>query len=214
MNETPPKLTWEATRRLLGEDMDAFSEWPRAFGAFPVGWPRWMQFIKLLLTAHMFPAVVLYRLQTYLFDRGLGPAATLLSRINHTLFGVSVGHHVRAEGGLYLAHGHVVMDGIIRLGRNVQVAPFVTLGLSNSGARPFTLEGPTIGDHVNIGTGAKVLGPVHVGDGAKIGANAVVVRDVPAGYTAIGVPARNLPPQEARTAETGLTVVEVPESAS
>lgn len=214
MTGEPPKLTWRETRRLIREDMDAFSEWPRAFGAFPVHWPIWMQFIKLLLTAHMFPAVVIYRLQTYLFDRGGGPVATALSRLNHTLFGVSVGHHVRAEGGLYFAHGHVVMDGIIRLGRNVQVAPFVTLGLSNSGRRPFSLEGPSIGDNVNIGTGAKVLGPIQVGPGAKIGANAVVVRDVPAGYTAVGVPAQNLPPQDEREGEAKLSVVELSEGAS
>ncbi|GAB4322273.1 MAG: hypothetical protein Kow0010_02970 [Dehalococcoidia bacterium] len=214
MTDEGPKLTWRETRRLLREDMDAFSEWPRAFGTFPVHWPIWLQFIRLLVTAHMFPAVVIYRLQTYLYDRGIGPIATMLSRLNHTLFGVSAGHHVRAGGGLYFAHGHVVMDGIIRLGRNVQIAPFVTLGLSNSGARPFTLDGPTIGDHVNIGTGAKVLGPVHVGDGAKIGANAVVVRDVPAGYTAVGVPARNLPPRNERETDAKLTVVELPEGAS
>lgn len=214
MSRGLPRLTWRATRRLIREDMDAFSEWPRAFGGWPVGWPMWMQFAKLLLTAHMFPAIMIYRLQVYFFDRGLSPVATVLSRLNHTLFGVSIGHHVRAGGGLYFAHGHVVMDGVIRIGRNLQVAPFVTLGLSNSGQRPFSLEGPTIGDNVNVGTGAKVLGAISVGDGAKVGANAVVVRDVPAGYTALGVPARNLPPHAERAEDEAPTIVELREGAS
>jgi serine O-acetyltransferase len=52
------------------------------------------------------------------------------------------------------------------------------------------LQGPTIGRQVSIGTGAKILGPVRIGNGAKIGANAVVVHDVPARATAVGVPAK------------------------
>jgi serine O-acetyltransferase len=52
---------------------------------------------------------------------------------------------------------------------------------------------PTIGDDVFIGAGAKVIGAVHVGDRARVGANAVVVNDVPADHTAVGIPARTLP---------------------
>ena len=188
-----PRLTWRETRRLISLDMDMFGEWPLAFGAFRPSRPRWQLFLYLLFTAHMFPAVLLFRLQTFLFDAGLPALATFLARINHTVFGVSIGHHVRTAGGLYIAHGHVVMDGVINLGHSVQVAPFVTLGLTNSEGHPFDLIGPTIGDHVNIGTGAKVIGPVTIGDHVKIGANAVVVDDVPAHHTAVGAPARSFP---------------------
>ena len=188
-----PKVGWRETRRLIGLDMDMFGEWPLAFGAFAASRPRWILFLYLLATAHMFPAVLLYRLQILLFDAHLAPLATMFSRLNHVLFGVSIGHHVRTTGGLYIAHGHVVMDGVIRLGHSVQVAPFVTLGLTNSEGHLFDLAGPTIGDHVNIGTGAKVLGPVRIGDHVKVGANAVVVHDVPSYHTAVGVPARSFP---------------------
>lgn len=51
---------------------------------------------------------------------------------------------------------------------------------------------PVLGDNVEIGVGAKVLGRIHIGNNVKIGANAVVIRDVPDGATAVGVPARNL----------------------
>jgi serine O-acetyltransferase len=63
----------------------------------------------------------------------------------------------------------------------------VTLGERSSGSGV-----PTIGAHVDIGAGAKVLGPVQVGDGAKIGANAVVLDDVPPGATVVGIPGRNV----------------------
>lgn len=196
------KTGWSATRRLIGLDMDVFGEWPIALGAFKADRPRWQLFVYLFATAHMFPAVLIYRLQCFLYDAGLSPLATLLSRMNHTLSGITIGNQVRASGGLYLAHGHVVIDGVVRLGHNVQIAPFATLGLTNSEARPFDLTGPTVGDHVNIGTGAKLLGPIQVGDHVKIGANAVVVDDVPSHHTAVGAPARSFPtvPRDERDA--------------
>ncbi len=203
-----PKATWRETRRLVDRDMDVFGAWPLAFGAFRASRPRWMLFFYLFFTTHMFPAVLIYRLQIFLFDAGLSPLATLLSRINHSFFGVTIGHHVRTSGGLYIAHGHVVMDGIIRLGHNVQVAPFATLGLTNSEGKPFDLIGPTIGDDVNVGTGAKVLGPVRVGDRAKIGANSVVVRDVPADHTAVGAPAKSFPTRTRAEREAGHDIPE------
>ena len=67
---------------------------------------------------------------------------------------------------------------------------------------PFELWGPVIGNDVNIGTGAKILGKVQVGDGVKIGANAVVVSDIPAHHTAVGVPARSFP-TAGKPADTG-----------
>ena len=132
MSRVQPKLTWHETRRLIGLDLDHYAAWPLAFGAVPAGWPRPLQFLYIVFTTHMFVSVLLYRLQTFLFDARLGKLATVLSRLNHTVFGVTIGHHVRTTGALYIAHGHVVMDGIIKLGHGVEVAPFVTLGLTNS----------------------------------------------------------------------------------
>jgi serine O-acetyltransferase len=67
----------------------------------------------------------------------------------------------------------------------VSIAPWVTIGL-----RAGDYQGATIERNVSIGTGAKIIGPVRIGEGATIGANAVVVDDVPAGSTVVGVPAR------------------------
>jgi len=72
----------------------------------------------------------------------------------------------------------------------------VTIGLKRTNER----GAPVIGNRVDIGAGAKILGPIRIGDDAVIGANAVVVHDVPAGAVAVGIPARVLPRQHRRPA--------------
>ncbi len=185
------------SRHLVSRDMDIYGAWPMKFGLFSRRRSRVLLFFYLLFTVHTFPSVFLFRLQTFFYDCGLPPVATTLSRINHILFGVTIGNHVRTSGGLIIAHGHVVLDGWTRLGDNVQINPFVTLGITNSERKPFELWGPTIGNFVNIGTGAKILGPVTIGDNVKIGANAVVIDDIPPDHTAVGAPARSFPTQKA-----------------
>jgi serine O-acetyltransferase len=108
----------------------------------------------------------------------------VLDRLCIIGWNVNLGNYTEIGGGLYLPHGNVVVDGLVSIGRNCVIAPWVTIGTNGS------VAGPRIGDDVFIGTGAKVLGAISVGDGAKIGANAVVLIDVPAGATVVGIPAR------------------------
>ena len=108
----------------------------------------------------------------------------ILDRSCIFFFNVNLGDYTDIDGGLYLPHGNVVVDGMVRIGRNCVIGPWVTVGTRGS------VAGPHIGDDVFIGTGAKILGGISVGDRARIGANAVVLDDVPAGTTVVGVPAR------------------------
>ncbi len=87
--------------------------------------------------------------------------------------------------GLFISHGQSTILSAERIGTNLQVHQGVTVGWDYRGVRR-----PIIGDDVFIGAGAKILGAVTIGDGARIGANAVVVCDVPPGATVVGVPAR------------------------
>ncbi|MBK6005224.1 serine acetyltransferase [Ramlibacter ginsenosidimutans] len=87
-----------------------------------------------------------------------------------------------------------------RVGDDCMIMQQVTLGMIGAG------EYPVIGNRVYIGAGAKVLGKVHVGDGARIGAMAVVLEDVPADCTAVGIPARIIRRQEREMHERGSSV--------
>ena len=94
-----------------------------------------------------------------------------------TLVGVALPPGV-AQPGLFIVHcGGIVVNGRARLGRNCRIHAGVNIGQTPKGV-------PTIGDDVYLGPGAKVFGPITIGDGARIGANAVVDRDVPAGAVA------------------------------
>lgn len=97
--------------------------------------------------------------------------------------GADIPINTRIGGGLLLPHpGGIVIHPDVEIGPNCLIFQQVTLGFWNGGV-------PRIGGHVDIGAGAKILGGVAIGDHARIGANAVVVHDVPAGKTAMGVPA-------------------------
>jgi serine O-acetyltransferase len=102
---------------------------------------------------------------------------------------IDLGRRVVIEHqGCIIIHGHSVIgdDSIIRQG--------VTMG-NRYLDRP--LDAPKLGKRVNVGAGAKILGDVTIGDDAVIGANAVVLEDVPAHHTAVGIPAKILPPKDA-----------------
>ncbi|HEY8173010.1 MAG TPA: hypothetical protein VIH21_07970 [Dehalococcoidia bacterium] len=135
-------------------------------------------------------AVLLYRLKIRLRASGVPFLPGCCDALSRALFRVQIGDAVDAGPGLQIPHGNVVIDGRVRIGRNCQINPWVTIGLSNSRRVGFSADGPTIGDEVRIGTGAKLLGPIHIGDHARIGANAVVIEDVPANATVVGAPAR------------------------
>ncbi|MCC6961037.1 MAG: serine O-acetyltransferase [Dehalococcoidia bacterium] len=193
MSIAKTRAAWRRMRSLVSRDIDIHAEWPLMFGLVNRKRPRWFLFLYLLFSIHMFPAVMLYRLQSFFYEAGFPPIATFFSRLNDFLFDVAIGNQVRSNGALLISHGHVVLDGWTTLGHHVTINPFVTLGIGNSSQKPFELFGPTIGDYVNIGTGAKVIGRVTIGDYARIGANAVVLDDVPAESTAVGAPARHFP---------------------
>jgi serine O-acetyltransferase len=122
-------------------------------------------------------AVRIYRLSKRLEQRGHKRLAKMLQALNLALAGVDIEPLAEFGPGLSLRHSEgIVVFGGVRAGRNCHLFQQVTLGVNHK--KP---GGPVIGDNVTIYAGAKILGPVRIGDGAVIGANAVVVRDVPPG---------------------------------
>lgn len=133
-------------------------------------------------------ANALYRLQAWLARNGLAPLALLPHILNKWLNGCVIGVKSQFGPGFVLIHPvGVVINSSVRGGRNVWLESGVVIG-ENRGAFP------RLGDDIFVGSGAKIIGGVQVGDGARVGANAVVLKDVPPGHTALGVPARNRPP--------------------
>jgi serine O-acetyltransferase len=102
--------------------------------------------------------------------------------------------------GLVVAHGYGAILTSERVGANCTIHQQVTVGWRDIVQEGRTHDGPMrppiLGDNVFLGTGAKVLGGITVGSDVVVGANAVVIRDVPDGCTAVGVPARILPPRQ------------------
>ncbi|OGO50957.1 MAG: hypothetical protein A2148_02270 [Chloroflexi bacterium RBG_16_68_14] len=152
--------------------------------------------------------VILLRLRDGLLRRRVPLLPYLCELLSTAVWRIAIGRKVEIGPGLILPHGYVVIDGAVKIGRDCAINPWVTIGLSGSRRWGFDSRGPIIGDRVFIGTGAKVLGPITVGDGARIGANAVVIDDVPAGATVVGAPARvvqSKPPAWMSAGETALS---------
>jgi serine O-acetyltransferase len=129
-------------------------------------------------------AMVVYRLMQGSRRAGLAPLEMLFNKIN-TIFGACIiGRGAEFGEEFVLIHSQgVVINGSVVGGDRVYIEHQVTVGAERGAS-------PVLGSDLFIGAGAKVIGAVSIGDGARIGANAVVTKDVPAGATAVGVPAR------------------------
>ncbi len=105
---------------------------------------------------------------------------------NH--YGIELPYSVKLGRRVVIEHqGGIVIHGGCEIGDDSIIRQGVTLG-NKTLDRPY--DSPKLGKNVNIGAGAKVLGAVTIGDGASVGANAVVLKDVPAGAVAVGIPAK------------------------
>jgi serine O-acetyltransferase len=144
--------------------------------------------------------MILYRAMQGARRAGNTPLELACNRLN-AWSGCVIGRGAEFGPGFVLLHAHgVTINGRVRGGARVRLQHEVTLGDDGHGGVP------TLGDDVLVGAGAKVLGAIQVGRGARIGANAVVVHDVAPDTTVVGVPARPVP----RRARAG-TIAEAPE---
>ncbi|MBS4773944.1 MAG: serine O-acetyltransferase [Proteobacteria bacterium] len=151
---------------------------------------------EALLCSSGLHAIIAYRFNHYLWKKGWKLTARVLSQIARFLTGVEIHPGARIGKGFFIDHGMgVVIGETSEIGNNVTLYHGVTLG----GATVFTKSGkitakrhPTLENDVIVGAGAQILGPIKIGSNCKIGANAVVLKDVEANQTVVGVPAHKV----------------------
>jgi serine O-acetyltransferase len=162
--------------------------------------------LEVVLCYPGFQALLYYRLAHWLWQRGWKFSGRFASHLGRCATGIEIHPAARIGKRLFIDHGMgVVIGETAEIGDDCTLYDGVTLG----GTRPTRDQQsqkrhPTIGNDVIIGAGAKVLGPFKIGDGARIGAAAVVLKEVPDGATMVGNPARQVvrrtAPGEARPA--------------
>ena len=151
-------------------------------------------------------AVWHHRAAHWLWGHGFKTYGRLWSQYARSRTGIEIHPGAQLGRRLFIDHGMgVVIGETARVGNDVLLFHGVTLGgtTMSPGKRH-----PSVGDRVVIGAGAKVLGPVHIGCDARIGANAVVVKDVPDGATAVGIPAVVRDHPDAKEAYTAASAVD------
>ena len=165
-------------KKVLRDDIRAFRE------RDPAATSDW----EVLFLYSGLHALEAHRLAHYIYGKGYRLTARAISQAAKMMTGVEIHPAAKIGRGLVIDHGTgVVIGETAEVGDDCTIYQGVTLGGTgkDTGKRH-----PTVGNEVMIGAGAKVLGPFRVGDGSKIAANAVVLEEIPANSTAVGIPAR------------------------
>ena len=153
--------------------------------------------LSLVLTYPGIKAVFFHRIANFFCVAKFYLVARIISQFSRFLTGIEIHPNAKIGKNLFIDHGMgVVIGETSEIGDDVTIYHMVTLGgispSVNSNEQRQTKRHPTLKDNVVVGSGAQVLGPIIVGKNAKIGANAVVTKDVPENAVMVGVPAKNV----------------------
>jgi len=153
--------------------------------------------LSLILTYPGVKAVFFHRIANFFSTAKFDLIARIISQFSRFLTGIEIHPKAKIGKNLFIDHGMgVVIGETSEIGDNVTIYHMVTLGgiapsINSNGQRNIKRH-PTIEDDVVIGSGAQVLGPVKIGGFSKIGANAVITKDVPEKAVMVGIPAKNV----------------------
>ena len=144
-----------------------------------------------------FQVMLAYRLSHYLWNFGFKFIARLVMQLARILTGIEIHPAAKIGAGFFVDHGMgTVIGETTEIGRDVTLYHDVTLGgvlpAVDSDKQRASKRHPTLGDHVIVGAGAQILGPIKIHRCARVGGNSVVTKDVPEGATVVGVPARQM----------------------
>ncbi|MGH9785076.1 MAG: serine O-acetyltransferase [Terriglobia bacterium] len=165
--------------------------------------------LEVILTYAGFHALLAYRFSHWLKSRGVPFIPRAISQFARWLTGIEIHPAAEIGTGFFIDHGMgVVIGETAEIGNYVTLFQGVTLGGTGKerGKRH-----PTLGNHVVVGAGSKILGGIRIGDNVKIGANSVVLKSVPANSTVIGVPARVIKMEGERLPEATMDHTNIPD---
>lgn len=168
--------------------------------------------LEVLFLYPSFKAVRAYRRAHWFYERGHFFIARWISQHSRNKTGIEIHPGAKIGKGLFIDHGAgVVIGETTEIGDNCTLYQNVTLGGTGkeTGKRH-----PTLGNNVMVGAGARVLGPMKIGDNSKIAANAVVLEEVPPNCTAVGVPARVVKRNGVRINNSDLDQIHIPDPVS
>jgi serine O-acetyltransferase len=153
--------------------------------------------LSIILTYPGVKAVFFHRIANFFSTANLDLIARMISQFSRFLTGIEIHPKAKIGKNLFIDHGMgVVIGETSKIGDNVTIYHMVTLGgispSINAEEQREVKRHPTLMDNVVVGSGAQVLGPVIVGKNSKIGANAVVTKDVPENAVMVGIPAKNV----------------------
>ena len=153
--------------------------------------------ISVVLTYPGVKAVFLHRIANFFAVAKFDLIARMISQFSRFMTGIEIHPKAKIGKNLFIDHGMgVVIGETSDIGDNVTIYHMATLGGTspsiNSDDQRETKRHPTLQDNVVVGSGAQVLGPITIGKNAKIGANAVVTKDVPENGVMVGIPAKNV----------------------
>ena len=153
--------------------------------------------LSVILTYPGVKAVFFHRIANFFSVAKFDLIARIISQFSRFLTGIEIHPKAKIGENLFIDHGMgVVIGDTSEIGNNVTIYHMVTLGgispSINSDDQRNSKRHPTLMDNVVVGSGAQVLGPVVIGKNAKIGANAVVTKDVPENAVMVGIPAKNV----------------------
>jgi len=153
--------------------------------------------ISVVLTYPGAKAVFLHRIANFFAVAKFDLIARIISQFSRFMTGIEIHPKAKIGKNLFIDHGMgVVIGETSDIGDNVTIYHMATLGgispSINSDDQRETKRHPTLQDNVVVGSGAQILGPITIGKNAKIGANAVVTKDVPENGVMVGIPAKNV----------------------
>jgi serine O-acetyltransferase len=178
------------------------------FDRDPAATSKW----EVILTYAGFHALLVYRVSHWLKLRGVPLLPRVLSQLARWLTGVEIHPSAKIGTGFFIDHG---MGAVI--GETAEIGDYVTLfqGVTLGGTgKERGKRHPTLGNHVVVGAGAKILGGITIGNNVKIGANSVVLKNVAANSTVIGVPARVIKTQGERVPDATMDHIDLPDPIS